>query len=190
VFYTNNAGSSIIKGAEVSVKYLITPRTVFNVDAQYLSAVYDSFTYQTPAGGTNGPPLTGCPFSQTDATHYTVNCTGKTAQQSPRWSGTIGLQQTWNLGDYSLIGDIDARGQSASIVGFEMIPVETQKSYAETNLAVTLVPSRGPWSVTAFVNNLDSKRPYGTAFYNSIMGVIGSSVGPPRTEGVRAAYKF
>ena len=190
VFYTNNAGSSIIKGAEVSVKYLITPHTVFNVDAQYLSAVYDSFTYQTPAGGTNGPPLTGCPFGRTDATHYTVNCTGKTAQQSPKWSGTIGLQQTWIFGDYSLIADIDARGQSASIVGFEMIPVETQRSYAEVNLAVTLVPSRGPWSVTAFVNNLDDKRPYGTAFYNSIMGVIGSSVGPPRTEGIRAAYKF
>jgi len=78
----------------------------------------------------------------------------------------------------------------ATIAGFEMIPVETQKSYAETNLAVTLVPSSGPWSVTAFVNNLDDKRPYGTAFYNSIMGVIGASVGPARTEGIRAAYKF
>jgi iron complex outermembrane receptor protein len=119
-----------------------------------------------------------------------VNCTGKTAQQSPRWSGTIGLQQTWSLGDYSLIGDINAHGQSDTIVGFEMIPAETQKSYAETNLAVTLVPSRGAWSVTAFVNNLDDKRPYGTAYYSSILGVIGASVGPPRTEGIRASYKF
>jgi hypothetical protein len=71
-----------------------------------------------------------------------------------------------------------------------MISAETQKSYAETNLAVTFLRSRGPWSVTAFVNNLDDKRPYGTAYYSSILGVIGASVGPPRTEGVRAAYKF
>ena len=94
------------------------------------------------------------------------------------------------LGDYSLIGEVSAHGQTDSVTGFEMIAAEVQKSYAETNLALTLTPSSSRWSVTAFVNNLSDQRPYGTAFYNSIMGVIGASVGTPRTEGVRAAMKF
>ena len=190
VFYTDNAGSSIIKGAEVSLKYLLTPHTVFNIDTQYLSAVYDRFTYQVPAGGVNAPPVTACPYRRTDATHYTVNCAGKTALQSPKWTGNIGIQQTVELGNYSLVGAISAHAQSASIVGFEMIPAEVQKSYAETNLSIALVPSNARWSVVAFVNNLNDKRPYGTAFYDSIMGVIGASVGAPRTEGVRADYRF
>ena len=190
VFYTDNAGSSTIKGAEFDIEYLLSPHTVFAFDTQYLGAVYDRFTFQTPAGGTNAPPVTGCPFSQTDPTHYTINCAGKTALQSPKWSGNIGLQQTLELGDYALIGKVDAHAQSASIIGFEMIPSEMQKTYAETNLSVALVPAKAPWSIVVFVNNLTNKRPYGSAYYDSTMGVIGATVGPPRAEGVRAHYKF
>jgi iron complex outermembrane receptor protein len=190
VFYTDNAGSSTIKGAEISLKYLLTPHTVVNIDAQYLSAVYDSFTFQTPAGGTNAAPVTACPFSQTNATHYTINCAGKTALQSPKWTGNIGIQQTVEWGDYSLMGELSAHAQTASIVGFEMIPSEVQKTYAQANLSVTLLPSKAQWSVVAFVNNITDKRPYGTAYYDSTMGVIGASVGAPRTAGVRVGYKF
>ena len=190
VFYTDNAGSSIIKGAEISLKYLLTPHTVLDLDSQYLSAVYDSFTYQTPAGGFNAPPVTGCPYSRTDATHYTINCAGKTALQSPKWTGNIGIQQTTEWGDYSLSGEVSAHAQSASIVGFEMIPSEVQKTYAVTNFAVTLAPAKGQWSVVAFINNLADKRPYGSAYYDSTMGIIGASVGAPRTWGVRGAYRF
>ena len=190
VFYTDNAGSSIIAGAEFSVKYLVTPQTVFDLDAQYLSATYDNFTFQTPAGGTNAPPLTGCPFSQTDATHYTVNCTGKTAQQSPRWSGNVGLRHSMDFGPIELTGDINAHGQSASFVGFELIPVELQKSYAEGNAWLGVSPLSGPWNVTAFVNNVTNRRPYGTAYDNSVIGLIGSSLGAPRTAGVRMSWKF
>jgi iron complex outermembrane recepter protein len=190
VFYTDNAGSSKIKGAELSVKYLAASHTMFSAEVQYLSAVYDSFTFQTPAGGTNQPPLTGCPFSQTDATHYTINCAGRTAQQSPRWAGNVGVQQTFNIGDYSLIGDVNAHLQSESVVGFEMIPVETQKSYTITNVSLALVPSGDKWLLAVFGNNLGDERPLGTAYYNSVMGVIGAGVGAPRTFGVRGAYKF
>jgi iron complex outermembrane receptor protein len=163
---------------------------VISLDAQYLSAVYTRFTYQTPAGGTNAAPVTACPYTQTDATHYTVNCTGKTAEQAPRWSGNIGIQQKADIGDYSLVGEISAHAQSSSIVGFEMLASETQKAYAETNLSVALSPSNAKWSVVAFVNNLTDRRPYGTAYYNSVAGLISATVGAPRTEGVQAAYKF
>jgi iron complex outermembrane receptor protein len=93
-------------------------------------------------------------------------------------------------GDYSLSGEVSAHAQSASIVGFEMIPSEVQKTYAVTNFAVTLAPAKGHWSVVAFINNLADKRPYGSAYYDSTMGIIGASVGAPRTWGVRGAHRF
>jgi len=190
VFYTDNAGSSTIKGGEVSARYLLTHSTALDFDVQYLSAVYDSFTYQTPAGGTNTPPVTGCPFAQTDSTHYTINCAGLTAQQSPKWAANVGLQQSVNLGSYSLTGVISTHYQTASTVGFEMNAVERQGPYAESNVSITLTPGDERWSVTAFVNNLQDHRPYGTAFYNSVINVYGASVGPPRIFGVRAAMKY
>jgi iron complex outermembrane receptor protein len=190
VFYTNNAGSSTIKGFEADMKILLTPHTVLDVDTQYVGSVYDGFTYTSPAGGTNGPPVTSCPFSRTSATEYTVNCAGKTMLQSPKWGGNVGIQQTLELGNYSLVGAIGAHAQSHSMLGFEMLAVEVQKSYAIANLSVGILPTRGRWSVTAFVNNLFDKRPYGSEYYCSTCGVVGASVGPPRIEGVRAAYKF
>jgi iron complex outermembrane recepter protein len=191
VFYTDNAGSSTIKGFEASVKYLVTSHTVLNLDAQYLSAIYDNFLYQTPAGGTNAPPVTGCPFVQSDATHYTVNCAGKTAQHSPKWTGNLGIQQTLDIGAYALVGDVNARAQSQNVVGFEMIQSEVQKSYTETNASLSLMPGNDHhWSATAFINNIENKRPYGTAYYNGTMGTIGATVGPPRIFGVRGQYAF
>jgi iron complex outermembrane receptor protein len=190
VFYTNNAGSSTIKGGEISLKYLMTPHTVLSIDSQYLGAIYNDFSYQTPAGGTNAPPETGCPFSQTDATHYTVNCAGKTALQAPKWSGNVAIRQSIDLADYSLTGELSAHGQSASVIGFEMVPAEVQNAYAEGNASLTLAPTAGRWSVILFVNNFTDRRPYGSAYYNSVMGTFAASVGPPRIEGVRAAAKF
>jgi iron complex outermembrane receptor protein len=190
VFYTDNAGSSTIKGGEIEVKYLLPTHTVLNLDVQYLDAAYDSFTYQTPAGGTNGPPVTGCPFAQSDSAHYTVDCSGKTPLMSPKWTGNIGIQQTVQLGNYALIGEFTTHYQTSSIIGFEMVPVERQSAFAESNVSLTLAADSERWSVTAFGNNLQDKRPYGNAYYNSIMNVYAASVGAPRTWGVRAAMRF
>ena len=190
VFYTDNAGASTIKGGEFSVKYLVTPHTTFDLDAQYLGSAYTRFTYQTPAGGTNAPPVTACPFAQTDAKHYTINCEGKTPQQAPKWSGNIGLQQRATVGNFTLTGEISAHAQTDSIVGFELIPVEVQKTYGEGNLSVGISPSSARWSAVAFVDNFTNKRPYGDAYYNSVNGIFASSVAPPRTAGLRVAAKF
>jgi outer membrane receptor protein involved in Fe transport len=95
-----------------------------------------------------------------------------------------------DLSDYLLTGAISAHGQSSSVVGFEMVPAEVQNAYVEGNLSLTLAPSNARWSVVAFVNNFTDQRPYGSSYYNSVIGTFAASVGPPRTEGVRAAVKF
>jgi iron complex outermembrane recepter protein len=189
VFLTDNAGSSTLKGAELELKYLLTANTTFSLDAQYLDAVYDSFTYQTPAGGVNVPPVTGCPFAQTDPTHYTVNCAGQVPLESPRWTGNASIQQTIPLGALTLIAEFSTRYQTASFVGFELVPIERQGGYAESNLSLTVTGGER-WSITAFGNNLQDRRPYGIAFYNSVNNVYAASVGPPLTFGVRGLVRF
>ena len=85
-----------------------------------------------------------------------------------------------------LVLTVSAHAQTASIVGFEMIPSEVQKTYAVTNVAVTLAPSRAQWSAVAFINNLDDKRPYGSAYYDSTMGVIGASASVAKLAPIAA----
>ena len=190
VFVTDNAGSSTIKGAEVSVRYLLGRNTTLSFDAQYVDAKYDRFIYTTPAGGTNGPPVTSCPFVQTSATVYTINCAGKQLQQTPKWAGNFGLQHVVRLDRHILTGEVTTRFQSSSSVGFELVPVEQQNSFTETSIAISVAPTAGKWSATAFVNNLENNRPLGQSFLTTTVGIYGATVAPPRTAGVRFSVQF
>lgn len=190
VFITDNAGSSTIKGAEASLRYLLGRNTTLSVDVQYLEAKFDRFIYTTPAGGTNGPPVTSCPFVLTDATHYTVNCAGKTLQQTPKWAGNVGLRHVVHLNDFTVTGDVTTRFQSSSSTGFELVPVEQQRAFIETNVSIAVTPVAGRWSATLFVNNIENSRPLGQAYLTTTSGIYGASVQPPRTGGVRLGYEF
>lgn len=190
VFITDNAGSSTIKGAEVSLRYLLGRDTTLSADVQYTDAKYDRFLYTSPAGGTNGPPVTGCPFDLTDPTHYTVNCAGKTLQQTPKWAGNVGLQHVVHLQRFTLTGDVTTRFQSSDSVGFELVPVEQQKAFTETNVAISLAPAVGRWSATAFVNNIQNNRPLGQAYLAPPLNTYAATIQPPRTAGVRFAFDF
>ena len=79
--------------------------------------------------------------------------------------------------------------QTLRYVDFELLPVETQGSYAESNFALTLRPGDERWSATAFVNNMQNERPYGVAYFGPT-NVFAASVGPPRTWGMRVAMKW
>ena len=74
-----------------------TPNTLISADVDYLDAVYDSYSYLYPNLG--APPVTSCPYAlTTTGADYTVNCSGRTPPQSPRWSLNAGLQQTIPVG--------------------------------------------------------------------------------------------
>ncbi len=190
VFITDNAGSSTIKGAEISARYLLGRNTTLSFDAQYVDAKYDRFIYTTPAGGTNGPPVTSCPFVRSSPTIYTINCAGKQLQQTPKWAGNVGIQHVVHLDRNTLTGDVTTRFQSSDSVGFELVPVERQNAFTETNVAITLAPAAGKWSATAFVNNIESNRPLGQSFLTTTVGIYAATVAPPRTAGVRFAVEF
>ena len=190
VFIVDNAGSSTIKGVESSVVYKPAGGWLFNVDVQYLDARYRKFTYQTPAGPTAAPPVTACPYALTDSTHYTVDCAGFTPLYSPRWTGNISVSKSFNVGRNMLVLQASTHVVSMSTVGFEMLSIERQKAYEQSNVALTFGPASERWSIGAFVNNIENVRPYGTVTYQSVANIFASTVGPPRSFGVRAQTRF
>lgn len=192
VYVTENAGASTNKGFEIEAKVKATPTTVLSLNAQYLDAKYDSFTYSVPAGPTSPPLVSGCPSSPvTGQPLLQVNCAGFTALRSPKWTINAGIEQKISLGNHEIVLSADTRYQSRSMVAFEMLPgVTEQEAYFTTNLAVEFHPIDGNWTLGAFVNNVENHRPIGQALFDNQSNTFASSPLPPRTYGVRTSVKF
>lgn len=192
VYVTENAGASTNKGFEIEAKLRATPTTILSLNAQYLDAKYDTFTYTVPAGPTSPPLLSGCPSSPVAGQPLLlVNCAGFRALRSPKWTINASVEQRIPLGSNEIVLAADSRYQSRSMVAFEMLPgVTEQVAYFTTNLSVEFHPIEGNWSLGAFVNNLENNRPIGQALFDNQSNTFASSPMPPRTYGVRASYKF
>jgi len=126
VFATQNVGQATMKGLEIETQFLATDTTLLTADVDYLDAVYDNFVYNLPNFGTS--PSTSCPATPVGPT-YIVDCSGRAPPQSPRWSGNLGLQQTFELRNGgSVVADARTHYQSQTLTGLEFLAVEEQKA--------------------------------------------------------------
>lgn len=66
------------------------------------------------------PPLTGCTLTTASATLDTVDCAGKPAFNSPRWTLDLGVQPTFHLGDWRFQALVDTNAGRAAISRFEL----------------------------------------------------------------------
>ena len=180
---TQNVGRSTIKGAEVEGQVRVTPTTTLNANVQYLDATYDSFTYATPAR-----PLTGCGVTLT--TTFTVDCSGKPAINSPKWTVNLGAEQVIPLGDYRITLRADTQYRSSRYVGFEYIAPEYVDHSWTTNAQVAIGTANGKYVVSAFVRNIEGSRTstYATPVPASNLIILIPT--PPRTYGLRLSTRF
>jgi iron complex outermembrane recepter protein len=191
IFPTDNVGNAKMKGFELDGQYLLTTTTLFAADVQYLDAVYDNYTYLYPNLG--APPVTACPVALTGTgANYTVNCSGDTPPQSPRWSADFGLQQTVPVGNASIVGTIDTHFQTETLTGLEFSALEEQQGYWLTNATLGYRAAHDRWNVTGYVNNLSNKTVIEGTFPNPLAGaaLTAATLRPPRTYGVRIGVKF
>ncbi|QKR99797.1 TonB-dependent receptor [Sphingomonas sp. CL5.1] len=181
---TANVGKSTIKGVEVEGRALVTPTTMLNANVQYLDAGYDRFTYLSPA-----PVFTGCPVTPSGAL-YQVNCSGRPALNSPKWTVNLGVRQTIPLGGNQLVLDADTQYRSGRYTGFDYIPQEYVDHSWVSNASISFGMKDGKYVIGAFVRNIENNRPqvYGTTVPAS--NLIVSIIAPPRTYGVRLSTKF
>jgi iron complex outermembrane recepter protein len=191
IFATDNVGKATMKGFELEAQYLLMTNTLISADENYLDAVYDSYSYLYPNLG--APPVTACPYALTSTgTEYTVNCSGRTPPQSPRWSFNAGLQQTIPVGYGSIVGTINTHFQTETLTGLEFSTLEEQSSYWLTNATLGYRAPHDRWSVTGYVNNLADKTVIAGTFPHPLAGaeITAATLRPPRTYGVRFGVKF
>jgi iron complex outermembrane receptor protein len=196
-FYTRNVGDSTIKGLELDFKFAAAKNTLIKGSLQYLDATYDDYLYEQVNTASEEladsvSPVTGCDVSRfTDerGRFFNVDCSGQEALNSPEITFTFGIQQTFELGDYELVGNLDGRYRDEREIGFNYLPNGRVDSDFTADAALSLSPFDGTWNVTAYVRNLTDETIAST--YQVGAGNVASSVNePPRTYGVRASYNF
>jgi len=181
---TENVGRSTIKGLELEARAQVTDTTLLTANIQYLDAKYDSFTYTTPALA-----FTGCARTQTGAL-YTVNCSGKPALNSPKWTVNVGAEHTIPLGDNQITLSADTQYRSSRYTGFDYIPQENVDHSWVSNASVSFGAKNGRFSISGYVRNIGNNRAqvYGTPVPGS--NLIVSLIAPPRTYGLRLSGRF
>ena len=182
-FFTENIGNSRNFGGEIEAQFLATQTTLLSANVQYLDAKYTDFSYTTPA-----PPPTRCQVIP--GTPSTVDCSGLAALRAPRWTMNFGLRQTVPVGDYNIVFDGNARYQSTSYVGFELLDAQKQPGFWTGSASLAISPEDDGWSVSAFVNNIGNQRPWGDIIYNNNANLFAGSPGAPRLYGVRFSIKY
>ncbi|WP_277983255.1 TonB-dependent receptor [Sphingomonas faeni] len=185
-FFTENIGTSRNYGAEAEAQFLVTSNTLLSANVQYLNAKYTQFSYTSPS-----PPPTRCAVNTpTGSSIATIDCSGLKALRAPEWTMNLGARQTIPIGSGKIILQGDARYQSTSYVGFELLDIQRQTGYWTGQASATVSPDGDAWSVTAFVNNIGNQRPWGDIIYNGNANVFAGSPGAPRLYGVRFAVHY
>lgn len=187
-YFVENAGRSTNQGIELETVFALTDNTRLNATIQYLDATYDEFAFTQPINGPY-PPLTACATKITGDV-YSVDCSGKSAFQSPEWVGNLGIDQHFPVGDYEWIARVDTQYKDKRVIGFEYLEHEMAESFWRTNLSVSFGPIEGDWKITGWVQNLEDERQPNTAPLNTSMSVGTVVYEAPRTFGIRYDHRF
>jgi iron complex outermembrane receptor protein len=189
-FFTENVGRSTVKGIETDLQFAATANTLLNASVQYLTATFDSFAFKVPASA--GNPNNGCDFGPdpSSATLTIVDCSGKTAYQSPKWTINLGAQQKLALSNGKQLAlAADTQYRSERYVAFEFVSPLIAPADWMSNISASYGPQDENWSLSAFVRNVGDKRSLtsGTVYSGKLVAARQTS---PRTYGIRFLKSF
>jgi iron complex outermembrane receptor protein len=194
VFLTRNIGNSTIKGFDLDVDLKPTPNTLLSASVQYLHGEYDSFNYFAPNQGL--PPNTVCPFTPTTQTIngttvalYDIDCSGKPAFNSPRWSFILNGEQTIPLDSFQVVLQAGTRYRSSSYSTADYLPYMKSKANFVSDASVTFSDNDERMFVSFYMRNIEnSRRQLGGNVTTA--NLVVSAVEEPRTYGIRVGGKF
>ena len=124
-----------------------------------------------------------------------VDLKGNELPHAPRFSGTVAYEHTFETaGGARIVPRIATHFETKSWLSyFNQGAPDRQKGFTRTDLTVRYEPPSDPWSVEAFVQNLEDKNiktGAGTAGQGNYPVVWSSVYQPPRTWGFRLRTKF
>ncbi len=188
VYITENVGRSTNQGAELDVQYLVTPSTLLGADLQYLDTEYDDFRYVNAGTAITGCDVIGARNNPNGLS--TIDCSGREALRSPKWTLNLSAQQTFAIGNNQVIVGANTHYQSSSMGYLDYLPEETLDSYWRSNAFATYQwGSDRRYELTAFVNNIEDDR-LASSQFNSLLHIFSATALPPRTYGVRLRAEF
>ncbi|MXO71806.1 TonB-dependent receptor [Alteraurantiacibacter buctensis] len=201
-FFTENIGRSTLQGIDVDFALSPTESTTISGSVQYLDASNDAYVYQVPDTNTRPAPfnfvtpLVGCPYtgstvqtSRGPLATYAVNCSGTRPINAPAWTARLGLEQVVELGELSLVGNVDGFYRSTRELTISYLPTSRSGEDLTLDASLTLRPADENWFVTAYVRNLTNEDVL-TNYTSGTPNVISVSYEAPRTFGVRAGFDF
>jgi len=193
---TFNAGKATIWGIEAATNLALDEHTQFDASVNYLNAKYDELlaqfnVYQAPGGNFD---INGVgDLDPTTPGIQQPNFAGHRPPFSPRFIITAGLDHTFELGDTGTItARVDSTFKSSYFLDFYNYRDGTQEAYTQTNLSLEYAPMDKKFSVSAYVKNLENKRPltYGSFVSAGADDIYNWQFGSPRLYGVRVGVKF
>ncbi len=193
---TFNAGKATIWGIEAATTIGLDDDTHFNASVNYLNARYDELlaqfnVYQAPGGNfdRNG-------IGDLDPTTPGVqqpNFAGNHPPFSPRFIIAVGLDHVFHLGSAgTLTARADSTFKSSYFLDFYNYRDGTQDAFSQTNLSLEYAPENKRFTLSAYVKNLENKRPltYGSFTSAGADDIYNWQFGSPRLYGVRLGVKY
>jgi iron complex outermembrane receptor protein len=165
--YVVNAGKGKNRGFEVETRWRALPDTELRAAVTYADARYGSFT-RADLQNMNGARVVG----------------------TPPWTLSLGVQQSWALGDGLLTAGVTTKFSDGYTVSLNSaMPGGNlngeQGAFHKTDLHLTYAPSGDRWTVGLWLRNLENDAqttqalPFGRV-----------QITDPRTLGLNVSYKF
>ncbi|MDT7836980.1 TonB-dependent receptor [Aquabacterium sp. OR-4] len=167
--YVVNAGAGRIRGFEVESRWRALPDTELRAAFTYNDAHYGHFALAA-LQGMNGARVVG----------------------TPRWSLTLGAEQTWELGDG--LGLLRAGWSTRFSDGYTVSLNHSmpggnlngqQARFHKTDLRLSYAPMHERWSAGLWLKNLENK-----AQTTQVLPFGRAQITDPRTVGVNLGWKF
>lgn len=185
-FFTLNAASARIYGAEFSLEALLTDRLQFDASGMVQSAKYRDFqncneqAFQGACGSFDPRPVGS----------REVDVSGNWLNRAAPYSLNLGLQYKVDVGG----GEILVRGESyfSGKVHFSEFPTaaSTQKAYSIQNLYVTYTAPDDNFTVRGFLKNIGDTNYKRSYFFNSAVRLPNGNYGAPFTFGADVTVRF
>ena len=185
---TVNIPKVTFKGVSADLAFVPWKGGQLTLNAQYLDAVNEQFTYPSLV------PSANCPFVPRPTGGFVVDCSGKPLSQAPKYSGSLGFLQTFGLtSGATLTAGLSTHYETESLASQTMdyVAALQQGAWAMTDVTLTYEGLDGRWKVQAFVNNVADKAvKTNGASQPTTPSVYFANVLPPRTYGVRLGVRF
>jgi iron complex outermembrane recepter protein len=190
---TRNAAQATLKGADVSIAWLVTPNDLISLETEYNHARYGSYVFDTVFLGPPTPATTGCiPGTDPKNGQSQLDCSGYQLVKAPTWTGAVSYRHTFPLpDDSSLVFQAEEHFSSSYWLADDFTAEERAPAWNVTNAQLTYNFPGRKLALTAYGTNLANKPVYNYSVQSpAAPGFAATDIGPPRMYGARIRYTF